>query len=115
HPRSNTSNDIWIYSIPDRKATVFLQTPFNETHPTLSPDGRWMAYTSDESGRNEVYVQPFPGPGGKWQVSTGGGETAKWRRDGKELFYVAPDGKMKAAPVKADATFEAALPQPLFE
>ncbi len=106
---------IWVFSVPDRKATPFLQSEFNETLPQLSPDGRWMAYVSDESGRNEIYVQPFPGPGGKWQVSTNGGSYPLWRRDGKELFYFAPGRKLMAVEVKAGSTFEAGLPKFLFE
>jgi Tol biopolymer transport system component len=72
----------------------FLNSPFNEGSPALSPDGRWLAYLSNESGSNEVYVRPFPGPGGKWQVSTGGGSTPKWSHDGKELFNRTADSKM---------------------
>ena len=73
------------------KPTVFLRTPANEQVPTFSPDGRWIAYYSDETGRNEVYVRPFPGPGGKWQVSTGGGTYPTWSRKGEELFYATLD------------------------
>jgi Tol biopolymer transport system component len=69
------------------KPSVFLNTPFNESEPVFSPDGHWLAYTSNESGANEVYVRPFPGPGTKWQVSTDGGQTPVWSRNGKELFY----------------------------
>ena len=65
----------------------FLNSPFDEGTPAFSPDGRWLAYNSNESGSGEVYVRPFPGPGGKWQVSTGGGVLPKWSRNGKELFY----------------------------
>ena len=74
-----------------------------------------MAYHSNESGRFEIYVQPFPGPGGKWQVSTNGGVQPRWRRDGKEMFYIAPDGTLMAAPVQASGlTFEAGAPAALF-
>ena len=69
------------------KPTVFLQTPTSESQPAFSPDGRWLAYASDESGRNEVYVRPFPGPGGKWQVSIDGGTEPAWSRTRRELFY----------------------------
>jgi len=81
----------------DRKPFPFLETEFGESDGRFSPDGRWIAYTSDESGKPEVYVQPFrPGdwasvPAGKWQVSTQGGSQARWRRDGKEIIYRAPD------------------------
>ena len=84
----------------ERKAFLFLQTEFNETRATFSPDGRWIAYQSDESGRLEVYIRPFPGPGGKWQVSTNGGSRPRWRRDGKELFYLGLDNKIMAADIK---------------
>jgi eukaryotic-like serine/threonine-protein kinase len=65
----------------------FVSTPFMETYPSFSPDGRWIAYTSDESGPFEVYVRPFPGPGGKWEISTDGGRMPEWSRNGKEFFY----------------------------
>ena len=92
-----------------------MRTEFNEDNPQFSPDGHWMAYQSDESGRNEVYVAPFPGPGGKRQVSTAGGNGARWRADGKELFYVAPDARLMAAEVNATCgTLEVGKVQPLF-
>ncbi len=75
------------------KVEPFLATPFVEHWPDLSPDGRWLAYRSNESGRFEVYVRPFPGPGGKWQVSTEGGDFPRWSPKSNELFYLAPDGK----------------------
>jgi Tol biopolymer transport system component len=83
----------------DRKPFPFLSTPFNEQQGVFSPDARWVAYQSDESGRYEVYVRPFPGPGGQWQISTEGGTSPRWRADGKELYYVAPDLKLMAAVV----------------
>jgi hypothetical protein len=69
------------------EAELFLETPFTEAFPKFSPDGRWIAYMSDESGRYEIYIQPYPGPGGKVQVSTNGGEKALWNPNGRELFY----------------------------
>jgi serine/threonine-protein kinase len=74
------------------KPEAFLNTPFGESQPAFSPDGRWIAYSSTESGRQEVYVQPFPGPGGKWKISTGGGNIAMWASHGRELFFRSPDG-----------------------
>ncbi|HEV8608686.1 MAG TPA: protein kinase [Thermoanaerobaculia bacterium] len=106
--------DLWLLSISDRKASPLLQTEFDEVAAAFSPDGRWLAYASNESGRNEIYVQPFPGPGGKWQVSTAGGLHPRWRRDGKELFYITSDGKVMAVEVRAGAAFESGTPQALF-
>ena len=79
-----TGYDIWVLRLGDRKAQPFLRTPFNEGAPRFSPDGRWLAYVSDESGRYEIYVQPYPGPGGKWQISTEGGTEPLWNRNGRE-------------------------------
>jgi hypothetical protein len=87
----------------ERKPFLFLQTPFHQAHAQFSPDGRYVAYDSDESGIRQVYVTSFPGPGGKKQVSTGGGREPIWNRDGKELFFLA-EGKLMAAEVKATAS-----------
>jgi Tol biopolymer transport system component len=111
-----TRRDIWVLPVGgDRKPFPFLQTEANEIGGQLSPDGRWMAYASDESGGYEVYVQSFPSGGGKRQVSTKGGIGPCWRRDGKELFYYASDGKLMAVEVKNGASFEAGMPSALFE
>jgi hypothetical protein len=77
--------------------------------------GKWFAYASQESGRNEVYVQSFPPPGGKWQVSRNGGSEPRWRRDGRELFFLAPNGMMTVVPVRTEGTFEASTPVELFQ
>ena len=90
-----TRDDLWTLPMEEDgagglkpgKPTVFLRTPFRQWYPAFSPDGRWLAYDSDESGRHEIYVRPFPGPGGKWQISTGGGRFPTWSRNGRELFY----------------------------
>lgn len=106
-----------LYILPlfgDRKPYPFLNTEFNETHAQFSPDGRWVAYVSDESGRAEVYVQSFPVSGGKWQVSTAGGDQPQWRGDGKELFYIAADKKLMAVPLTPGASFEHGAPVSLF-
>ncbi|HXG71163.1 MAG TPA: protein kinase [Gemmatimonadaceae bacterium] len=106
-----------LYVLPlagDRKPVPFLNTEFNETHSQFSPDGRWVAYASDESGRAEVYVQSFPASGGKWQLSTTGGDQPQWRRDGKELFYVTPDKKLVSVAVPAGDSFEHGAPVTLF-
>jgi eukaryotic-like serine/threonine-protein kinase len=115
---SSTGADLFIAPLSgDPKPMPFLQTPFNEAIGQFSPDGRWIAYQSNESGRQEVYVAPFPGPGGKWQVSTAGGVGQRWRRDGKELFYVSnADNKLMAADVSGQgAAFEVRSVRALFE
>jgi serine/threonine-protein kinase len=110
-----TGYDIWMLGLQgDRKARPFLQTPSNEYAPMFSPDGRWLAYGSDESGRKEIYVRPFPGPGGKMQISTQGGTEPMWARNGRELFYRNGD-KMMAAAVETKPVFAAAKPKLLFE
>ena len=84
----------------ERKPFPVLQTRFDEIQGEFSPDGRWLAYASNESGRYEIYVQTFPVTGGKWQISVAGGLQPRWRRDGQELFYVAPDNRLMAAPIR---------------
>ncbi|HVE65611.1 MAG TPA: protein kinase, partial [Thermoanaerobaculia bacterium] len=106
--------DIWLLSVSDRKKTRLMQGDFEKGNPEFSPDGRWLAYTSSESGRFEIYVQPFPGPGGKWQVSSGGGQTPEWRSDGRELFYMSLDGKLMSVDVRAGSSFETGEPRVLF-
>jgi Tol biopolymer transport system component len=111
-----TNFDLWVLPLSgDKKPIPFQQTEFNELDGTFSPDGKWIAYNSDASGQQEVYVQTFPASGGKWQISNGGGSRAKWRRDGKELFYLAADRRIMAVEVIAGATFHTGAPQPLVE
>ncbi len=113
---SNAAWDLSILSLADRKLSTFRSSAFSETSGDFSPDGRWIAYFSNESGRFEVYVQPFPGPGGRWQISNAGGETPRWRSDGGELYYVAPGGRIMAVEVKAAGQgFEAGTPRFLFQ
>jgi serine/threonine-protein kinase len=121
--RPGTGLDIWILQLEGdpsaglgqgRKPKPFLQTSFNEISGAFSPDGRWLAYRSDESGRNEVYVQPYPGPGGKWQISTEGGTEPVWARNGRELFYRNGD-KMMAVEITTQPAFTASTPKVLFE
>jgi dipeptidyl aminopeptidase/acylaminoacyl peptidase len=109
-----TGQDIWTVGLHDRKARPFLETRFNETAPVFSPDGQRIAYASDESGRWEVYVQPFPGPGGRSQVSTHGGTEPLWNPAGRELFYRAGN-RMMAVPVTLQPAFSADRPTALFE
>ncbi|MDO8679358.1 MAG: hypothetical protein Q7R30_12455 [Acidobacteriota bacterium] len=97
------------------KPSVFLNTPFAESEPMFSPDGRWLAYQSNESGRNEVYVRPFSGPGGvgKWQISIGGGFSPMWSRTKHELFYGTTNGQIMVAAFTVEAdSFRAEKPQP---
>jgi len=100
----------------EHKPHPFLQSNFNEGNGWFSPNGKWVAYCSDESGEYKVYVVPFPGPGGKWQVSPGGGCQPRWRRDGKELFYLSSDNKVMAAEVKtSESNFDAGAVHALFD
>jgi Tol biopolymer transport system component len=111
-----TSGDLWALPMQGRKPVAVANSPFVELNGQFSPDGTWVAYQSNESGRNEIYVVPFPAGNGKWQVSTGGGIWPRWRRDGKEVFFIGPDSQMMAATITASGTsFEAAPPVLLFE
>jgi Tol biopolymer transport system component len=95
-----TARDLWALPLAgDRKPFVVVQTRFEEVGGQFSRDGRWIAYQSNESGSTEVYVQPFPGPGRNWQISNGGGINPRWRGDGQEIFYQAPDGRLMAVPI----------------
>jgi dipeptidyl aminopeptidase/acylaminoacyl peptidase len=110
-----TGGDIWVLpSEGDRKPRVVVRTPATENSPRLSPDGRWVAYTSNESGSVEVFVQGFPEPGGRTLISTSGGVEPVWSRDGRELFYLDGDAMM-AVEVKTSPTFAAGAPRMLFE
>jgi Tol biopolymer transport system component len=98
-----------------RQFSKFLATPFNEVQGRLAPNERWLAYASDESGRFEVYVRPFPSGMGQWTISVSGGMQPEWRSDGKELFYLSQDGQLMSVPVTTDgATFSAEAARALF-
>jgi len=117
---SKTLQDIWVLPLDGaeaRKPHVFLQTPFSELVPQVSPDGRWVAYLSNESGRFEVYVQPFPGPGGKWQISTQGANGPSWSPKGNEIFYRTGSSseKLMAVDIQTQPTFSAGKSRLLFE
>jgi serine/threonine protein kinase len=115
-PDPKTRFDVWVLPLSgDQRPFSFNATPAGESAGKLSPDGRWIAYTSNESGTSEVYVQSFPSGGGKRQISTNGGAGPQWRGDGRELFYYARDGKLMAVTVRSGATFEAGAPLKLFE
>jgi Tol biopolymer transport system component/predicted Ser/Thr protein kinase len=111
--KPNAERDIWTL-VPGSSPSPFLLTPFDEHSPVFSPDGRWLAYVSDESGRAEVYVQPYPGPGGKWPISSDGGTDPAWSPDGGELFYRHGDG-LVSVPIQVKSEFQAGRPKPLFE
>jgi Tol biopolymer transport system component len=121
-----TSNDLWVVPMSgDRTPSTLLKTPFRETRGVFSPDGRWVVYYSNESGRNEIYVRSFVSPGaagtatgeagGQWQVSETGGIFPAWRPDGKELYYLNPQGEMMAVPITVtETTLEPGAPVVLF-
>ncbi|HEY6508625.1 MAG TPA: protein kinase [Vicinamibacterales bacterium] len=110
-----TGTDIWLLALDGNGAAEpFLRTTAGEGNAHFSPDGRWLAYVSDESGRAEVYVQPFPSPGSKWMISTDGGNEPVWSRDGRELFYRNGDRMMTVA-IATERGFVAGLPRQLFE
>jgi Tol biopolymer transport system component len=113
-PAKKARFDIWIYSKRDQRSSAFLHSPFNETHGRLSPDGRSLVYVSDESGRNEVYIRAYPSGEPKLQISTSGGINPRWRRDGKELFYVGGDLKLTAVDTSRLPELGKIAPQPLF-
>jgi dipeptidyl aminopeptidase/acylaminoacyl peptidase len=115
---AKTANDIWGLPLNgERKPFPVVQTAFDEMHPQFSPNGRWIAYQSNETGQFEIYLQQFPGPGGRQRISTAGGAQVRWRRDGRELFYVALDGGLVAVPIRFAAdgqAVDAGAPAPLF-
>jgi eukaryotic-like serine/threonine-protein kinase len=112
---SSLDDDLWLLSVEgDRKPRPFLATPALERGGFFSPDGRWIAYVSNETGQPEVYIQSFPGPGGRWQVSTEGGVQPLWARSGKEIFYRNGEKVMVVA-VETQPTFHLSKPKLLFE
>ena len=116
-----TRNDLLVLSLADKKSTPVVQTPFQDGWGRFSPDGRWIAYTSDESGDTEVYVLGFPGATTRTQISAAGGARPRWRRDGRELFFMSPAGDGRQAMMAVDTetgsngSFKAGLPRKLFE
>jgi serine/threonine-protein kinase len=120
HEPTTANRDIWILPMEGDEASgwkpgkpaAFLISPFFETDAAFSPDGRWLAYSSEEPGRFEVYVRPFPGPGGQWQVSEGGGRFPTWSRNRKELFYRTPESTLMVATYAAEGdSFRAEKPR----
>jgi Tol biopolymer transport system component len=112
-----TKWDLWVLSLgEERKWEIFLQTPYNEQRASFAPNGRWIAYESDESGKREVYVKTYPASGAKWQVSAGGGSQPRFTRGGREMVFVGADRKLMSVDVKTDgATFAFSAPRTLFE
>lgn len=107
--------DLWFLKFPELQAAQFLKASATLKQGQFSPDGKWVAYSSNESGRWEIYVTSFPEAHGKWQVSTKGGEQPRWRGDGEELFYFSPDSKIMSVPVKTGSNFDAGTPAALFQ
>jgi eukaryotic-like serine/threonine-protein kinase len=113
---ADTGNDIWVIGTDPQQRTprAVVKTRFQEISPQISPDGKWLAYSSDESGRLEIYVSPFPGAGGKIAISTYGGTEPRWSRDGRELFY-RQDDRMMAVTMTPGSSLTASSPRTLFE
>jgi Tol biopolymer transport system component len=108
------AGDIWSLPVNGGKPMRLTSTAVAEDEPQFSPDGRWIAYMSPESGAAEIYVQPFPGPGERKRISTAGGVQPKWRRDGRELYYLTPEGALMAVDIKSGASIEPGIPRQLF-
>jgi hypothetical protein len=104
-----------LMPVADGETTRFLSGKDSTTNGQISPDGKWAAYASDETGNWEIYVTSFPGAAGKWQVSRGGGTEPRWRGDGKEVFYIGPGGMLMAVPASSDSGFSTGTPVPLFQ
>lgn len=118
---AQAASNIWVLPLSseqgggDKKPYSYLKSDAEHSLAKLSPNGQWLAYQSNETKRNEIYVTTFPQPSGKWQVSANGGSAPVWSRDGKELFYIGPDAKLMAVEVKTGPKFDAGVPKPLFE
>jgi dipeptidyl aminopeptidase/acylaminoacyl peptidase len=110
-----TSADLWVLKRDGLRASALVSTPVSQGEPAFSPDGRLLAYESDESGTKQIYVQPFPGPAGKVQISTDGGSEARWSRDGRQLFYRTRDNKMMSVAILTRPALPAGPPTKLFE
>ncbi len=114
HGSGLSNTDLWIYSLEEKKAEPWLDSPYAEKQGRFSPDRKWIAYASNESARTEVYVRGFMPAGGKWRISSEGGDSPVWRADGKELFFVSSDSKVMSVTIRPGATFDGAAATPLF-
>jgi Tol biopolymer transport system component len=112
---SDQAFDIWSLDVEKQKADPLVQSPANEVQPRLSPDGRWLAYASDEAGTWEVYVLGVGATKGKWQISRSGGSQPLWRADSRELYFVDVSGTLNAVNISGTGTLQASAPQPLFQ
>ena len=115
YERTTDATKLWVADLSDLNTHPLLKGTETDKGGQFSPDGKWVAYTSNESGKWEVFATSFPDARGKWQVSNGGGTQPRWRGDGKELYYLSSSGKMMAAPVRSGDRFEAGPPQDLFQ
>jgi len=123
-PPTTPTGELWVLPLDgDKKPIPFARTPFNNSEGQFSHDGRWVAYVSDESGRDEIYVRTFPlnsaevssDDEGKWIISTAGGREPRWSGDGKTLYYIATDGQLMAVQITANQAFRAGAPKALFQ
>ncbi|MGD9590148.1 MAG: hypothetical protein AB7Q37_12585 [Pyrinomonadaceae bacterium] len=113
---NSTRNDIWVLPVEgDRTPSLYFRSPDEDRQAVFSPDGRYVAYISGESGRNEIYVQTFPASMEKWTISTNGGQAPRWPAKGSELLYASGDAKIMSVPIKLGTSFEAGVPKPLFD
>jgi Tol biopolymer transport system component len=115
HVLLRKTGELWYMTWPEHVFKPLIQGASVVRSAQFSPDGRWVAYGSNESGSMEIYVSPFPSMVSKWQISSGGGQEPRWRQDGKELFYLSPGGTLMSVPVTAGVSFEAGAPAALFQ
>jgi Tol biopolymer transport system component len=115
HPDTQEDLSLLDLATTPRKAKTLLRTQFKEDTPELSPDGKWAAYISNESGRFEIFVRPSSGSFDQWQISTNGGAQPRWRRDGRELVYVTPDGNVMSVAIESQPVFRPGAPKVLFK
>jgi Tol biopolymer transport system component len=115
YERTTEAIRIWVVELPGLTTRALLKGPEATKNGQFSPDGNWVAYTSNASGKWEIYVTSFPDTRGKWQISNTGGTQPRWRADGKELFYLGTDGKMMSVPLTTEGHFSSGSPVPLFQ